>query len=560
MELFITIMGIILTVLATATLTYISIATMIGPWIASTLVLFSAGFFSLFLEEKRIYTLTRIQSIAAGGGAIGIAIGFTFPMLYFLDRAVFLQMMQDPLWFSGMFALGSIAAGGLGIMLGSFFIDSFIRTKKLPFPSSAITYNVIRSSGDISQAKFLFCGALLAIIFYFLQHGFFTYKPLVPLSISLLATWYTSGFLLDLSPLYWSLGFTAGLKIAFPLFIGALSKNLFTYALHEQNPWVITYCTHAPTAENIITGFCTGLILAEMILGLLPSFVKAGKKIVHTSSWMPDFFQEIKNIFLISQNSLRSTLDYYCTIITNVGKKNKLSFFLVIFTSILFLSLLGFSPNMQLVLLLATIISTYYICLTGGEIGMIQFGRFATFVIIIMMALFALSPLQITVSGVFFTICAATASDLLFDYKVYVLGELSPEPVAKDQWLGLIVTSLVIGGILWLLFTQFTLGSSALFAQRGQTKALLVQALRFEPFLLLCGFAYAFLLKKLKISPTMVLGGLLMPDRLVSGLVAGALLTKLFKNKDASQSFAAGVFTTETLLMIIPAIVYRFFN
>ncbi len=557
MNLFILLLSIFLTVISTATLVYISIATMIGPWIAPTLVLFSSGFLALAMRgTSRVRVnqyLAIIQSVAAGGGALGIGIGFTFPMLYFLDQALFQELLADPFVFSLKFGFSCLAAGGLGITLGSLFTNNLVMVQELPFPASSITYNVIKSSSNIQHAWNLFLGCLTACLIYILQHGFFVIPAFLPFAITLVPPSYAQGIVLALSPLSWSLGFTAGLKIAFPLLVGALSKMLFVFLLHERNAWVIAYSSYRPTAENILTGFCTGLILSEIIMGLLPSLMIFLQRIGSLPSWWRQvtgelinwqrafrFYERLKGL---CHNLVPHSFELAC----------------VLGMSVIMLSFLGFSLPMQFVLLASTTIATYYICLIGGEIGMIQFGRFSTFVIIIMMALFNLNALQITTVGLFFSLCAATSSDLLFDYKIFQLAHMPTDKVKLHQWLGLVVASLSVGMILWLVFSHYELGSAELFAQRGKTKALLVQALHFEPFILICGFIYGVLLKKLRISPTMTLGGLLMPNKLISGLVAGALLTRIFRNKEKSLPFAAGVFTTETVLMIVPIIITKFF-
>lgn len=557
MSIIVVILSALLTVVATATLCYISIATVLGPWIAPTLVLCSAACIRLFCynlsSEKTTEYLAVIQSIAAGGGALGIGIGFTFPMLYFLDPVVFAGLIQDPWIFSFKLGFSCFAAGGFGIVLGSLFSHNMIETKALPFPASNITFNVIKSSSNMRHARNLFLGVLVACAIYFLQHGALGYAGILPFVIPLIPYACPSGLFLMLSPLYWALGFTAGLKIAFPLLVGALSKNIFTYFLYDTNPWVATWCSNMVSEDNILMGFCTGLILSEIIIGLLPSFLIFLQKIValpglwRTGVWHIFDRGEACHLYGRLRDFFSRLAD--CWI--------ELAIVLLMCSVLLFH--LDFSLPMQVVLLSSTAVATYYGCLIGAEIGMVQFGRFSTFVIIIMMALFSLTPLQITAAGVFLNLCMATASDLLFDQKILMMSNVSVKRVRQQQWYGLIISSLCIGFILWLIFTNYQLGSPELFAQRSKTKALLVQALHFEWVILLAGFGYGLLLKRFRVSPTMALGGLLMPNKLISGLVAGALLTKCVGRKEDYLPFAAGIFTTETLTMIIAIIVKKFF-
>ena len=127
-----------------------------------------------------------------------------------------------------------------------------------------------------------------------------------------------------------------------------------------------------------------------------------------------------------------------------------------------------------------TIIATYQISYLGGKIGLVQFGRFATFVMIPTMFIFRLDAVQITLLCVFVSVCAATATDLLFDYKVGELCEVEFSRIYRYQWLGLLVTALGLGLFLWLLFSNLQLGTAELFAQRGKSRALLIQSINFD--------------------------------------------------------------------------------
>jgi hypothetical protein len=101
-----------------------------------------------------------------------------------------------------------------------------------------------------------------------------------------------------------------------------------------------------------------------------------------------------------------------------------------------------------------------------------------------------------------------------------------------------------------LLFTSFQIGSPDLFAQRGKSRALLIQSLNFNWIIVVLGFLYGIILKKLKLSPTMVFGGLLMPNHLTIGLVIGAVTSWLSKNSKEQGPIWSGVFAGESLWIL----------
>ncbi|WP_184891074.1 hypothetical protein [Candidatus Cardinium hertigii] len=139
----------------------------------------------------------------------------------------------------------------------------------------------------------------------------------------------------------------------------------------------------------------------------------------------------------------------------------------------------------------------------------------------------------------------------MFDYKTGMLCGIPQKKMYRYQWIGLIATSFGIGICLWLLFIHLPLGTEALFAQRSKAKALLLQSLDFNLSIVSLGCLFGWMLKKIKLNPSMVLGGLLMPNSITCGLLLGSLSTLIFKNKDKAQPICAGILAVEALWVII---------
>jgi hypothetical protein len=209
-------------------------------------------------------------------------------------------------------------------------------------------------------------------------------------------------------------------------------------------------------------------------------------------------------------------------------------------------------PILSLVIILPlTVISAYNIGFIGCQIGLVQIGRFTTFVMIPTLLLFKLTSLQITILCVLVSVCISTSADLLFDYKIGSLCEVSDAKIHRYQWLGVVVTSACMGLVLWLLFTNLQLGTAELFAQRAKSRALLIQSFDFNWMVVFLGFLYGLILKKMKISPSMVFGGLLMPNGLTIGLVIGAVGSLFLKKKKDLFPFFSGIFAGESIWLIL---------
>lgn len=561
MNFFIIIPGIIFAVLSAAILSYVSMATMVGPWIAPAIVLASSIILKLrtrIVDKGQVNKeLALIQTIGSIGGIIGVGVGFSLPTLYFLDPKAFNNLIASPLYFSLFIAFLCIAAGGFGIWLARIFADKFVIKEKLSFPVSGLIYKMITSQSQEKQAKKMFMGFSFSWVICFFRDGILSFKGLLPKVFYIFPSLIGNNFAISIMPMLWAIGFITGVGIVFPLFIGLLSKYLILWPLNNHSLY-LPFKLFSPLPQGeFVMAFAAGLVVSGLILGLLKYPGQILKKIKNFSGFnyfkKTDLFQDKSSQDKSSQDkSLKDkSLNIKSTNFKSVMKLFlNLELIFVLSVSFLFLSYLKFSIASQILLLIFIVLATYQISYLAGKIGLVTFGRFATFIMIPMMMFFKLDFIQITMLCVFFNVCAAAASDLLFDYKVGQLCNVKFKTIHRYQWLGLVVTSLTIGFFLWLLFTNFQIGSPDLFAQRGKSRALLIQSLSFDWRIVFFGFFYGVILKKLKISPTMVFGGILMPNYLTIGLAIGAFLSYISKKSSDDIPFWSGVFAGESIWIL----------
>ncbi|MBD3273036.1 hypothetical protein GF385_01650 [Candidatus Dependentiae bacterium] len=537
MNFLVILLGIIFTILSTAILSYISIATMIGPWIAPAIVLASSILLKLRQKKTDIKDINKelaiIQTIGSVGGIVSVGVGFSLPTLYFLDPNIFNNFIKNPLYFSFIIGILCFAAGGFGIWLARSFADKFVIKERLSFPVSKLIYKIITSQSQEKQAKSMFWGFSFSFFISFLRDGILRFKGVLPKVFYVFPSVLGKNFAITIMPMLWAIGFIAGIKIVFPLLIGLFSKYLILWPINNHSLYLNIKLFDPLYFNDFITAFASGLVVSELILGLLKYPKSILNKIKNFSGF--NYFKNVKN------KSLKNGFKFFLNI----------EFIFVLLLSFLLLSYFKFNFFSQILLLVFIVLATYQISFLAAKLGLVTFGRFATFIMIPMMIFFKLNFLQITMLCVFFNVCAAAASDLLFDYKVGQLCFLEFKKVHRYQWLGLIVTCLTIGFFLWLLFSNFQIGSPELFAQRGRSRALLIQSLNFDFRIVLIGFFYGVLLKKLKISPTMVFGGILMPNSLTIGLSIGAIISYLTKKSSEKIPFWSGVFAGESIWILL---------
>jgi len=80
---------------ATAVMSYISMATPIGPWIAPTIVLCTLLVMKLVHYRNESESVGLVVVGSSVGGIVATACGFSYPTFYFLDPELFNQWLSS---------------------------------------------------------------------------------------------------------------------------------------------------------------------------------------------------------------------------------------------------------------------------------------------------------------------------------------------------------------------------------------------------------------------------------------------------------------------------------
>ena len=525
------IISIALSVFSTTVMSYVSLATPIGPWIAPTLV-----FIALLISQGFVRINSRFMAcvVSAGsvGGILATACAFSFPTIYFLDSSLFNTWMDSPLFFCGILGCFSFLAGMFGILIADIAEKSLIDVQQLAFPVGQLVYKMIITQDQIRKAYELMIGFIVSALFSFLQGGMFLTRAFIPKSVILLPT---SQFLifsiprivinLDIAPMIWAIGFVTGHVIALPLAVGACAHIMILNPMHKL---LFSYVS----SMEFTLAFCSGIVLfitAMSVLALPAQIMNGLKKGVKRTICN-------KNIF-----------DLLCI--------SHIACALIVITALVtFLSYFKFPWYAQLYLIICTAITTYQIMAIAGKIGLALLGRFATFVMVPAMLLFNLNHVQVVFIATFVEMAGGVAADVLFGRKLAQLSDISRVTMRKYQLLGLVVASVTIGAVFWLLINHFGLGSPELFAYRAQSRQLLIQTQHFNYIVLVLGALFGFCLQHIQLNPMLVLGGLLMPLDITLGLVAGGMLAMLSKDKESWYPFWSGIFASSSLCMLLRAL------
>lgn len=523
-------LAIILSIFSTMVMSYIAMATPIGPWIAPTIVLIAMLCLRLIRVKEQVRPLSLIAAAGSVGGILATAAGFSLPTLYFLSPDLFASWMAQPGYFAMVVSGLSLVAGFFGIVAADLLEERLIVQDKLAFPIGQLVYKMIAASKQIRKAYELLIGFVSAAIFSFLQDGFRHIVGVIPSTIILVPAFNVAMFSVplirfDIWPMLWAIGFITGHVIAIPLAVGAISKIILVDPLNRG--WFDSL-----SSVEFVLAFCSGMVL----YGAVMSFTAVPSMFARAVRWLRQQGTESWNG---SAHSFRTPLLFEGGVAFLAGA--------------LFLSYFQFSITSIFFLYLAAFACIYQIAVIAGKIGLAPLGRFATFVMIPAMLIFHLNEVQIVFVATFVEMCGGVAADILFGRKMARLADVDRRIVRWYQYGGLIVSSLVIGIVFWLLINHLHLGSPQLFAYKAQSRQLLIHARQFDGLVLLLGAAFSFVLKYIRVNPILVLGGLLMPINISLGLIFGGILTSFVRDREEWEPFWSGVFASNSLWMLIRA-------
>ena len=534
----------LLSIFSTVVMAYISMATPIGPWIAPTLALFSAMIFHLMrTKTDLIKKQTLVVSAGSIGGIVATAFGFAFPTLYFLSPTIFEQLIANRFEFLLITGGLALVAGGYGLLIADILEHRFIEQEKLVFPIGELVYEMLISLQNSMRKTYeLLVGFVSATIYCMLQDGFVGLKGFIPRSITLINAQLIWPFALptisfDLLPIWWAIGFVSGYIIALPLFIGMLGKIFIVGPVHNF------FFEHVVVSDFILA-FASGMVL----FGALKGF----------GSITYRFFMQAKNDMLQLQASEKISNVFFfdrCRIWFVTNKKTICGGIMIGTAAVCYLSWMNFNFLEQLFLMVFTAICVYQITLIAGKTGLALLGRFATFVMVPALIFFDIDFTQIAILATFVEIAGGVATDVLFGRKMAYLANVPRSEIRRYQVFGLIVSAISIGLVLWYLINHFQLGSEQLFAQRAQARALFVSVRKFDLLVLALGAFFGFLLTWAKMSPMLVMGGLIMPINITIGLCTGGLLAYFTSQPEEKYPFWSGVFTASSLWMVLKAVI-----
>jgi hypothetical protein len=530
--------AIFFSILATTMMSYLCLAMPIGPWVEGTLVLLGIIIFRLVVRQAPSSYYTRAIGLSTAAGGIGgiaaTAIAFSFPTLYFLDPNIFNTWLQHPLYFASILAGLVFTAGLCAMIFVEITQEEFLNDPALPFSIGQMVNRMVTAQNQFRRASELALGAVSAILFNAIQVA----SNFIPNSIILfnqrtISWWHVPALTLqwNMLPMLIAVGFVSGTMIALPLIVGMLSKIFFLDVIHQ-------YFFSTMTSDNMILAFGGGMVVYGAFM---------------TFSGIP--YALMRTIRRIRQSSLQQVNWLY---IKQQFHRGKWSYLIPsIIGAMVYFSFFEFSILSQLYIIIGSFLCLQQVLIIAGKQGIAPLGRFATFLMIPGLIIFGYTPIQVTLMATFVELVVGIGSDIMFGRKMAQLSQIDIKDIRRYQWIGLVVCALCVGGIVWLLIHNGELGGVNLCAQKARGRASLIRAYQFDYSIMFIGFIYSWLLSRIRVNPTLALGGFFLPPQITIPLCLGGLATMLVKEHEHFIAFFSGMFAANSIWMVISALLYN---
>lgn len=509
--------------IAAAIMTYISLATPLGPWIEPTLVMMAVAGIRLLSSMTEGATRELLSCIAVSAGIAGIAAtacAFAYPTFYFLNPGLFGEWLAQPFSFISTLAVLILVSGLIGFALVQWCGNTLLARDKLAFPLAQLVNKIIVSADSLAQSIQLMAGSLCAVLI----NVFFYVSRTIPKEFTLFGGYSSAYFTVsrvmiqaDSALMLFALGFVTGHVIAIPLIVGAIAKTLVVLPIHK-------IFFSGVLSENMILGWCAGMAL----YGALSMTVSALKRLKWSS------ILSLKGIFS-----------------RGFGLNNALILYGPLFVAGLFFLTFGFNVLAVIFVVLGALAASYQVVLIAGEMGIAPLGRFATFVMLPGLLLFHFTDLQTTIVATFVELCCGLSAQIMCGRKIQLLNGVNKKKILVAQILGLVIAALVISVLIWRLSLVSGLGQPPLMAQKAYTRALLVKSHEFNGIVMILGMIFSWLLQKFKINAVLVISGLVMPFEYIIPLVIGGTMSLFIVNREKYYPFWSGVFATASLFMLL---------
>jgi hypothetical protein len=502
-------LSVFFSVISTGMMSYLTMNTQLGPWVAPVFVVVCMVFAIPFVKSKWFYE-HAVVSIAAGsvGGMIGICLGLSFPCFYFLHRPLFESWVSSPIHFCLVIFCFVMIAALYALFLGYFLRHYFLHQPRAKFPMSQVVHDVLFV--DVSQKSHHRMLAGLGMVTFW---DFFTMASKFAGSV------YAPQ--LHMLPLLFSVGFVAGRVIALPVFAGLMIRVFVLDGVRTSTGSILS-------VNSFLVTFCAGMMIVALFRMILQAWNKRKNLEMRERNfyWREKMMQaSILKWYLVVAALVFALLHFYgASMIT----------FLYTFLMIAWLS--------------------KYLVQIIAEIGIVEVDSYVWFVILPLVYMLAPSSLIVVAVAVFATLCLGLVVDGMFSYKLADLAQVSYPKIVRYQLLASFCGA-ISAGLFFLWFNAlWGFGSFPLVAAKARELDGVIQFGFYDYKVLFSGMLCGLVLLTITTELLAVIGAVLMTPFMSSVLVIAGVSAHLVKKRETWYPLWFGVYAGHMLWLIFQAV------
>lgn len=524
-------LGIVLAVVFSGANAYLGLR--VGMTISASIpaAVISMGVIRLLLKKESILENNMVQTIGSAGESVAAGTIFTMPTMFmWLAEAG----ENPPSFFEIM--LISLCGGILGVLFMIPLRRALIVNEHadLPYPEGKACAEVLLAGEEKgSSAALVFKGLGISAIYKFITDGF----KLFPSEIHYEGR--TTGFGVDVLPALVSVGYICGYKISSYMLGGGIIAWLVIIPLlvFFGGNTVIFPSTSAMSeldSFSIWSSYIRYIGAGAVATGGIVSLIKTLPLIVNT------FAGAIKSV---RSNTATST---------ELRTERDLPIYIVFIGSVIVMLVIWLTPTIPVDFLGALVIAFFgffFATVSSRLVGLVGSSNNPVSGMTIATLLIATVILKVTGStglvgmmgaisiGSIICIISAIAGDTSQDLKTgYILGA-TPASQQKGEFIGVIISSLTIGGVLYLLNSAWGYGSTQLPAPQATLMKLVVEGvmggdLPWTLVLVGAGIAIAVEIIGIPVLPFCI--GLYLPIHLSAGIMCGGIVRSYIEKRKAS--------------------------
>lgn len=522
----------------------------------------SMGIIRHFLKRDSILENNMVQTIGSAGESLAAGAIFTMPAL-FMWAAEIPEAMAPTL-------VQIVIPGLCGGLLGVLFMVPLRRSliveehDKLPFPEgTACAQVLLAGEKGTGKSKSVFAGLGISAVYKFFADGLRVFPSEIEWKIKN----YGTVFGMDVLPALLGVGFICGLRIASFMFAGGvLGWFVLIPLIHmfmENGAWAVSGTQPVDfDAWSIWRSYIRYIGSGAVAAGGIFSLIRSLPVIVKT------FFRAVKGIGYTEEEQTRTS--------------RELPMKIVLGSIILIALVIWLSPSVPVAAsgaVIVVVLGFFFAAVSSRMVGMVGSSNNPVSGMAIATLLIATAVLKMTGSvgyagmssaiciGTIVCIVAAMAGDTSQDLKTgFILGA-TPKKQQIGEIIGVLVSALTIGGVMYLLNDAWGYGSEELPAPQAMLMKLVVEGVMEGTLpwkLVFIGVFLAVIIEILGIPVLPVAIGLYLPLHLSVPIFTGGLLRKYVdqsnkkggdpENVERGILYSSGLIAGEGLVGILLAV------